>query len=152
MEPKFCCHVHKSPPPVRTVSHINPVHALTPYFIKIHSNIIISHMFRFLKWCLPFRFSGQNFVCIYHLTKACHMFHPYLSSSLIWPPNNIWCTQRMELYIMQFSPSSCHFIPLGTTYFSQLVVKHSCTLPLLCDRLTVHIHTEQQVKLKFCVL
>jgi hypothetical protein len=32
--------VHKSPPPVPILNHRNPVHTLTPYYSKIHINII----------------------------------------------------------------------------------------------------------------
>jgi len=40
---------------------MNPVHAFSPYFSKIHPNIIFPYMLRPSKWFLPFRFSDQIF-------------------------------------------------------------------------------------------
>jgi len=37
-------HVHKNPSLIPLLSHINPLHILTPYFSKIHFNIILSSM------------------------------------------------------------------------------------------------------------
>jgi len=52
---------------------------LPPYFPKIHCNIIISSMSRFLEWSLPFRFSNQTSICISHLFHVCYMYrHPIL--------------------------------------------------------------------------
>jgi hypothetical protein len=33
-------HVHKSTPLLPSLSYLNPVHSLSPYFFKIHFNII----------------------------------------------------------------------------------------------------------------
>jgi hypothetical protein len=46
---------------------------LPPCFPKIHSNIIFSSMPRSSEWPLPFGFTCQNFVCISHFSKACHI-------------------------------------------------------------------------------
>jgi hypothetical protein len=47
---------------------MNPNHICTPYFPKIHFNIILTPVPRSLQWYLPFRFSYKNVVCIPHLS------------------------------------------------------------------------------------
>jgi hypothetical protein len=52
------------PPLVPILSHMNPVHILSPYFPKIHYNIIFPSMPRSPERFIPFRFSDQNVVYI----------------------------------------------------------------------------------------
>jgi hypothetical protein len=66
--PEVHCNVHKSSAWSLSRTQMNPVHNLPPYFFNIHFNIITSFISRSSKRSLPFRFSDQNFVQIYHLS------------------------------------------------------------------------------------
>jgi hypothetical protein len=62
------------------------------------------------------RLPNQNFALISHLPHARYMLRSY-HSSWFHHPNNIWRgVQTMELLIVQFSLSFCHFIPLRYKY------------------------------------
>jgi hypothetical protein len=58
-------HVCESPPQAPILSQMNPVHNFTPYFLKIHSNIILHRHLG-----LPTGFSDQKCVCISHLPMS----------------------------------------------------------------------------------
>jgi len=66
MEPEgsLPCSQQRATDPV--LCQMNSVHILAPYFLKIYLNIIV-------KWSLPFRFSGHNFVDICHLPCVLHV-------------------------------------------------------------------------------
>ena len=49
-------HIHKSPPPVHLLSHINPVHVSPFHFLKICFNITLPSMSRSSKYSLSLRF------------------------------------------------------------------------------------------------
>jgi hypothetical protein len=79
--PKIHCCVHKSPPPVTILTHINLVHIESLSFYKIHFNIVFPSMPRSSKWSLPFRSSYQNYeklTCqISPMRATCHAnLHP----------------------------------------------------------------------------
>jgi len=87
------------------------------YFFKIRSNIVLQSTTRCSEWSLPFRFPGQEFVCIFHLSCACYITRP---------PNLSWfdlaLVQVMKLLNMQPSPFSWYFLSLPLVWFSVLYI------------------------------
>jgi hypothetical protein len=57
--PKFQYRVHKSPPLVPTMSHINPIHTISSYLSKIHFNIVHPPTSWSYQWSLSFWLSHQ---------------------------------------------------------------------------------------------
>ena len=55
--PRVQCHIDKFPPPVPTLSQLDPFHVTTFYFPKIHLNIILPFMPGSPKWSLSLRLS-----------------------------------------------------------------------------------------------
>jgi len=81
MEPQSSLPFSQQPATDFILKQMHPVHKFPLYSSNIHPNIILPSTPRSSTCSLPFGFSEQNFVCIYHLSRACYMFrtsHPPL--------------------------------------------------------------------------
>jgi hypothetical protein len=102
--------VHKSPPQVPILSQISLVHTSPSCLSKIHFNIIQSPTSWSPYWFLSFRLSHWYPICIPLLPHSYYMhcpFHPH------WLDYSNYTWRRVQVttfLIMQFSPTSCHFI------------------------------------------
>jgi hypothetical protein len=58
--PKFHYRIHNCPPPVPTLSQLDPIHTPTSYFLKVHHDIIFPSTFGSPKWPLSLRFPHKR--------------------------------------------------------------------------------------------
>jgi len=92
------------------------------YPISIRSILMLSShlsMPRSSKLSFPFRFSGQNFICLSHSSHTFYMLCPSHSPSFDHPNNTWWSMLIMKPLLMQSSSSSSHFLLFRSSYSSQ---------------------------------
>jgi hypothetical protein len=111
--PRVHHRVHKSPPPIPFLSHLNPHHsqAAVP---KIHSASILPSTPRSSEWSLSFGLFYQNSLRLYTslLSHACH-----IPVNVIFLPNDIWgWVQITKIPIVQLPPLCCYYISLRSVY------------------------------------
>jgi hypothetical protein len=142
-------HVHKSPPLVLMLRQIKSVQTTPSYFSNIHFNIIHPPTSWSSWWSLSFWLSHQYSICIPLLPHSCYLHCPPYPC---WLHHFNYTWQRvqvMKLLIMQFCPTSYHFIRLWSKYSPQHpVLRHpqSMFLPLMSETM-FYTHTEPQAKL-----
>ena len=98
---------------------IDPVHALTSHFLKIHLNIILTSMPGSSNWSLSLRFPHQNPVYTSALPHTCYMSRPPHSSRFDHSNNIGRGVQIIKVLIIWFSPLSHYPVSVRPKYYPQ---------------------------------
>jgi hypothetical protein len=129
LNPKVQYRIHKSSPPAPVLSQTNSVHITPSHLYKIHANIIQPPTSWSSQWPPSLWLSHQQPIRVPLLPHSCYMPRPCHPPRLNYS-NNTWRrVQIMKLFIMQFSPFSCHLIFLRSKYpqiVLYLYAKKSC--------------------------
>jgi hypothetical protein len=141
-------------PPVHIPCQMNLMHNVIPYSLKIYFNIILPCTPRFPNQSRSFWFYNFNYtkylICNIQPTWP-HLivFGPIIILTSSWGTNQ-------EVLVTQYSPDTCHFLPLKYKYFPRHpILKYPPCIPLslwLRDQLSQSHTRTTGVSVNVCIL
>jgi hypothetical protein len=114
-EVQYC--FYKFRPPIPILSHLEPVHALSSHFLKVHFNIILPYTPGSCLWFLSFRFPQQNPVYASPLIHTCYVPHPSHSSQFNHLNHIGWAVKIIKFMWFFHSPVASSL--MAQTHYNQ---------------------------------
>ena len=120
------------------------------YFCMTYFNITLPFKNMASKWSLPFRLHNQNFVCISHISRACHMPHLLHSVSVTPSENSLTpapCTQTpqhmpfLQCTRQSFCPATWMYVSIVTLVSASLSCKSNLLMGIYLNKFTA-FHTK----------
>ena len=148
--PKVHHRTHKSPLPVTTLSHNNPVQDSPFHCLMIHFNTILQSTPSCFKWSPSLRYPQQNFV----YTSPPYVQHapPITFFVTWWSEYNLRSTDDKAPLYTEFSTPLLPFpsqAQISSSAFYSLTP--STYIPLSMCEIKFHTHTKRQPKLCYCI-